>query len=286
MDAYTTSGRLLSVSEDGSTLLAEQGLYGADLSQEVSLTVSDLDPGGRTVRDIRFPAPASAAVLASEETPEGDVVLLPGQTPQASPDTGDFSLSSMGFDETGQFHIRLEFAPGYSDDGLLSVPYDQTGAQMGSIARRTSVEGGIDTAIKGVAPADVGRIGYIRVYGDYRGPEAPLTLSCAMPLTLTPVEQRSVAINRSIQGYMVRQVQLSPLGVTVFYSSTAEGRLFYGSGDVQVTLSEGEPPALELQFSGVTGGGEAYSIWTFVQPVELDSIAALSILGDAISLSQ
>ena len=53
-----------------------------------------------------------------------------------------------------------------------------------------------------------------------------------------------------------------------------------------MTLSGGEPPALELQFSGVTGDGEAYSIWTFAQPVELDSIAALSILGEAIPLSR
>lgn len=286
MNAYADGGEVLSVSEDGNTLLVERRLCGADFGRGVTLSISALDPGVRTVKDVRFQPPASAAALPCVETPEGETVLAPGQTPQASPDTGDFSISSMGFDGAGRLHIRLELAPGYLDDGLLSVPYDQTGAQMGSIAEITPVAGGIDTVIEGVTPADLGRIGYIRVYGDYRGPELPLQLSCTMPLTLEPVEQRPVAVNRSIQGYMVRQVQLSPLGVTVFYSSTAEGRLFYGSGDVQVTLSEGEPPALELQFSGVTGDGEAYSIWTFAQPVELDSIAALSILGEAIPLSQ
>ena len=38
----------------------------------------------------------------------------------------------MGFDGEGRFHIRLAMAEGFSNSGLLALPYNAAGEQMGS----------------------------------------------------------------------------------------------------------------------------------------------------------
>ena len=77
------------------------------------------------------------------------MVLKAGQTPQDSPDTADFSISSMGFDGQGRFHIRLTMAEGFTGDGLLAVPYDAGNEQMGSTLERIAVDGGMDCVVGG-----------------------------------------------------------------------------------------------------------------------------------------
>ena len=101
------------------------------------------NPKGFRIASLDEIPPDEIYVLDTETTAEGDVVLKAGQTPQDSPDTADFSISSMGFDGQGRFHIRLTMAEGFTGDGLLAVPYDAGDEQMGSTLERIAVDGGM-----------------------------------------------------------------------------------------------------------------------------------------------
>ena len=61
-----------------------------------TLTVTGLDPSYRYETGAAFRPPERAQTLETEEAAEGQAVLRAGQTPQASPDTEDFSISLHG----------------------------------------------------------------------------------------------------------------------------------------------------------------------------------------------
>ena len=93
---------------------------GALLDHETQETVMAMVPQFSET-EIGAPVPAPAEVpeepLETETTEDGDVVLKADQNPQTSPDTDVVCISSMGFDEEGNFHIRLAFAEGIT--GML-----------------------------------------------------------------------------------------------------------------------------------------------------------------------
>ena len=169
-EGLTGSGgsQVVSYDAESRTLLLEASAKGLDTSRAVTLELTGVDPGERYIQGAYFQPPADARALDTDATGEGAVVLSPGQTPQTSPDTADFTISSMGFDGQGRFHIRLAMAEGFDAGWLLAVPYDAAGEQMGSTLEQTAVDGGMDYVIGGVAPDDVADMASIRVYGAYR----------------------------------------------------------------------------------------------------------------------
>ena len=113
---------VLSWDAEAGRLLVEANLVGVGSGSAATLTVTGLDPSYRYETGAAFRPPERAQTLETEEAAEGQAVLRAGQTPQASPDTEDFSISSMGFDGEGRFHIRLAMAEGFSNSGLLALP--------------------------------------------------------------------------------------------------------------------------------------------------------------------
>ena len=208
----------------------------------------------------------------TETTAAGDVVLKAGQTPQASPDTADFSVSSMGFDGEGRFHIRLEMAEGFDAGWLLALPYNAAGEQMGTTQGKAAVDGGVDFVIGGVTPADGADMACIRVYGAYRGPEAAIEGSWTLPVTPEPAEERTLTLDRQAGPYRLDTLELSPLSAALTWSRTDGGQ---GHPSLQVTFRDGTQAPLEGK-----GGDLGRDYWIFTQPLALEEVASVTIAGE------
>ena len=144
---------VLSWDAEAGRLLVEASLVGVGSGSAATLTVTGLDPSYRYETEAAFFPPERAQTLETEEAAEGQAVLRAGQTPQASPDTEDFSISSMGFDGEGRLHIRLAMAEGFANRALLAVPYNAEQEQMGATLDQFAVDGGTDYVIGGITPA-------------------------------------------------------------------------------------------------------------------------------------
>ena len=268
--------RVLSLDEAAGQLLVEASLEGEDSGDASILTVTRLDPGYRYMKDARFQPPEAARTLESETLADGATVLRAGQTPQTSPDTADFSISSMGFDSQGRFHIRLAMAEGFANRALLAVPYNAEQEQMGSTLDQFAVDGGTDYVIGGITPADVADMESIRVYGAYRGPEEAIQGTWILPVTLEPAEQRTITLNRQVWPYRLDALELSPLSVALTWRRL-DGQP--GHPGIQVTLRDGTQAGLEVK--GGSGNPDySYDFWLFTEPVELDDISSVTIAGE------
>lgn len=277
----TLGCQVLSCEEATGQLLVEASAKGLGEGGAVTLEVSRFDPGYRYMESAQFQPPALAQVLRTQPGVEGLPVLTAGQTPQVSPDTADFSISSMGFDPQGGFHIRLAMAEGFSNSALLAVPYNADGAQMGSTLKTTAVPDGVDCLIGGIGPEDVAAIEVIRVYGAYRGPEEPIQGTWTLPVTLEPAQQRVLTIDQAVGPYWLERATISPLSVSVQWRRL-DGQQSHPS--LQVTLRGGERAGLGM--TGGSGGQDGcYDFWLFTQPVELEDIASLTIAGETFPLS-
>ena len=275
--------KVISYDAGQNQLLVQVGLEGLDSGAAVQLEVSGFDPGYHYIQDARFQPPEAVLTLADQVTAEGDVVLKAGQTPQTSPDTEDVSISSMGFDGAGNFHIRLALAEGCSDKALLALPYDAAGEQMGDTGAQTAVEGGVDSLIEDITPADVADIAYIRVYGPYRSPEAVIEGTWALPVTLEPADQITIPLERALDGgAYVERIQVSNLSAVVFYRG---GEREYVS--LRVTDTQGQSVYVPLSFKSLDEDTAlSYAIYRFEAPVELDDIVSVTVGGETFPVAR
>ena len=275
--------KVISYDAGQNQLLVQVGLEGLDSGAAVQLEVSGFDPGYHYIQDARFQPPEAVLTLADQVTAEGDVVLKAGQTPQTSPDTEDVSISSMGFDGAGNFHIRLALAEGCSDKALLALPYDAAGEQMGDTGAQTAVEGGVDSLIEDITPADVADIAYIRVYGPYRSPEAVIEGTWALPVTLEPADQITIPLERALDGgAYVERIQVSNLSTVVFYRG---GEREYVS--LRVTDTQGQSVYVPLSFKSLDEDTAlSYAIYRFEAPVELDDIVSVTVGGETFPVAR
>ena len=264
--------RVLSWDQEAGQLLVEASAVGVGGGSATALEVTAVDPGERYIQEALFQPPALAKPLDTEITAAGDVVLKAGQTPQASPDTADFSVSSMGFDGEGRFHIRLEMAEGFDAGWLLALPYNAAGEQMGTTQGKAAVDGGVDFVIGGVTPADGADMACIRVYGAYRGPEAAIEGSWTLPVTPEPAEERTLTLDRQAGPYRLDTLELSPLSAALTWSRTDGGQ---GHPSLQVTLRDGTQAPLEGK-----GGDLGRDYWVFSQPLALEEVASVTIAGE------
>ena len=268
-EGLTGSGGSQVVSYDAGsrTLLLEASAKGLDTSRAVSLELTGVDPGERYIQGAYFQPPADARALDTDTTGEGAVVLSPGQTPQTSPDTADFTISSMGFDGQGRFHIRLAMAEGFDAGWLLAVPYDAAGKQMGSTLEQTAVDGGMDYTIGGVAPDDVADMASIRVYGAYRGPE--------------PAEQRVIPVGRTLEGgFYVERIEVSGMNIAVYYRGGDKDWFVVWATD-KSGVRTGVPMGM---MSAGAEDGLNLGLWSFETPAALDELASVTLLGETFPL--
>lgn len=216
-------------------------------------------------------------------TEEGDIVLLPGQTPRYSNDCEGVSISSMGFDASGRFHVRLALEEGYTGAALSVMP--ESKSQPGSAiyqadSVKTEVEDGYDIMFPALSADKLSDLDSLRIYGGYRGPEARIEGEWRVPVALEPVEQREIAVNRQIGPFHVERLVVSPLSVAVFYSGRDEkGSFLY---QLAVELDGGSRAGITGNMASVGSGGEesAFSLFPFDEPVDLESISSLKLLGE------
>ena len=209
------------------------------------------------------------------------MVLSPGQTPQTSPDNADFTISSMGFDGQGRFHIRLAMAEGFDAGWLLAVPYDAAGEQIGSTLEQTAVDGGMDYTIGGVAPDDVADMASIRVYGAYRGPEAAIEGEWSLPVELEPAEQRVIPVGRTLEGgFYVERIEVSGMNIAVYYRGGDKSWFVVWATDKN-GVRTGVPMGM---MSAGAEDGLNLGLWSFETPAALDELASVTLLGETFPL--
>ena len=282
-EGLTGSGgsQVVSYDAESRTLLLEASAKGLDTSRAVSLELTGVDPGERYIQGAYFQPPADARALDTDTTGEGAVVLSPGQTPQTSPDTADFTISSMGFDGQGRFHIRLAMAEGFDAGWLLAVPYDAAGKQMGSTLEQTAVDGGMDYTIGGVAPDDVADMASIRVYGAYRGPEAAIEGEWSLPVELEPAEQRVIPVGRTLEdGFYVERIEVSGMNIAVYYRGGDKSWFVVWATDKN-GVRTGVPMGM---MSAGAEDGLNLGLWSFETPAALDELASVTLLGETFPL--
>ena len=282
-EGLTGSGgsQVVSYDAESRTLLLEASAKGLDTSRAVSLELTGVDPSERYIQGAYFQPPADARALDTDTTGEGAVVLSPGQTPQTSPDTADFTISSMGFDGQGRFHIRLAMAEGFDAGWLLAVPYDAAGKQMGSTLEQTAVDGGMDYTIGGVAPDDVADMASIRVYGAYRGPEAAIEGEWSLPVELEPAEQRVILVGRTLEdGFYVERIEVSGMNIAVYYRGGDKSWFVVWATDKN-GVRTGVPMGM---MSAGAEDGLNLGLWSFETPAALDELASVTLLGETFPL--
>ena len=212
-----------------------------------------------------------------------NTVLIPGQTP-AELDTELFSLSSMGFDERGRFHIRIALEPGYALEGrVYATASSADGRNWQEGMEVTMLPDGEDILLPAITRENVSELQELELYGAYTGPESPIQGEWSLSLELDTVNTWTTADSWSAAcgGITITRVQLSPLGVVAWYSG--EGWL-HEAEYLQVEQKDGKSPTWEAP----TGGGDQAGgcvIWAFNEPVEPEDISSVTIRGVEIPLS-
>lgn len=279
LGGMSTGSRIVSYDADSNTLLMEVSATGIDTSQPLELVVEKIDPSSYMLWDSRFPAAVPEELLETETTEDGDVVLKAEQNPQTSPDTDVVRISSVGFDEEGNFHIRLAFAEGITGM-LLARPCGADGTPLANI-QAAEVEGGMDCLV--VEDFDPANLAYIQVYGPYRGPEQAIEGEWTLPLEIEAAEQKVVQVDRTLEdGVYVDRVEVSGMNIAVFFQSEDVDWF-----TLWITDRSGETIGVPLNYMNrrVNGTDTSCGLWSFETPMDLEDIASVTFLGETFPLT-
>lgn len=279
LGGMSTGSRIVSYDADSNTLLMEVSATGIDTSQPLELVVEKIDPSSYMLWDSRFPAAVPEKPLETETTEDGDVVLKAEQNPQTSPDTDVVRISSVGFDEEGNFHIRLAFAEGITGM-LLARPCGADGTPLANI-QAAEVEGGMDCLV--VEDFDPANLAYIQVYGPYRGPEQAIEGEWTLPLEIEAAEQKVVQVDRTLEdGVYVDRVEVSGMNIAVFFQSEDVDWF-----TLWITDRSGETIGVPLNYMNrrVNGTDTSCGLWSFETPMDLEDIASVTFLGETFPLT-
>lgn len=270
---------IVSYDADSNTLLMETSATGIDTSQPLELVVEKIDPASYWLQDIRVPAEVPEEPLATETTEDGDVVLKAEQNPQTSPDTDVVGISSLGFDEEGNFHIRLAYAEGITGM-LLARPCGADGMPLANI-QAAEVEGGMDCLV--VEDFDLAELAYIQVYGRYRGPEPAIEGEWTLPLEIEAAEQKVIPVGRTLEdGVYVDRVEISGMNIAVFFRSEDVNWFTLWATD-----STGETFGVPITYMnlGADPADLSCGLWSFETPMDLEDIASVTFLGETFPLT-
>lgn len=279
LGGMSMGSRIVSYDADSNTLLMEASATGIDTSQPLELVVEKIDPASYLLQDSRFPAEVPEEPLETETTEDGDVVLKADQNPQTSPDTDVVCISSLGFDEEGNFHIRLAFAEGITSM-LLARPCGGDGTPLANI-QAAKVEGGMDCLV--VEEFDLAELAYIQVYGLYRGPEPAIEGEWTLPLEIEAAEQEVIPVGRTLEdGVYVERVEVSGMNIAVFFQSEDVDWF-----TLWFTDRAGETIGVPLNYMNrrVNGTDMSCGLWHFETPMDLSDIASVTFLGETFPLT-
>lgn len=270
---------ILSYDADEKQFLVEASLSGVDSSLPLTLEVSGFDPSSRNVK-LEFPRPEEVHEVPTTME-NGSVVLLPGE--EAEEIAEGLYLSAMGFDQSGRFHIRLDYSEGYGEGSLHIQPQSIAEPQSARYQEGciyTELEGGLDFAYPKLTAADWGDVSDFYFYGIYSGPEEPIRGTWELPVTLEQSETRTVELDQVVGNFRIGQVEVSQLGVVVTYERlNGEPGWFT---NVQLIRTDGTAIPLEVELGSTLteNGRTAYTRWSMEEPVEnLEDLDYL-MLGD------
>lgn len=279
LGGMSMGSRIISYDADSNTMLMEASATGIDTSQPLELVVEEIDPASYMLWDSRFPTEVPEEPLKTETTENGDMVLKADQNPQTSPDTDMVRISSVGFDEEGNFHIRLAFTEGITGM-LLARPCGADGTPLANI-QAAKVEGGMDClVVEDFDPAD---LAYIQVYGPYRGPEPAIEGEWTLPLEIEAAEQKVVQVERILEdGVYVDRVEVSGMNIAVFFQSEDVDWF-----TLWITDRAGEIIGVPLNYMNrcVNGTDTSCGLWSFETPMDLEDIVSVTFLGDTFPLT-
>ena len=230
------------------------------------------------------------AVLPSQK-----VVLAPGQTPMAVDGTEEVRVSSMGFASDGCFHIRLEFAEGVEpvvDEGGSRAYSDLQGGEgdLWWVCQETLVEGGMDILFPLVKVENLEELQgcQARFYGDYTRPGEDIQGSWSTQFQMDDFPSTTLDWTGQLAGRQIEKVAVSPLTVTV-YSNDAGGfhgvELYAVKKDGSTTAAA--PGTGRYANPAANRGGEeweAFNTWKFEEPVDVEEIASLRLMGESIPM--
>lgn len=277
---------ILSYDADEEQFLVEASLLGVDSSMPLSLEVYEFDSASRMARVEQLPCPEEPQT-APTTTVNGSTVLLPGEAPEEIAE--GLYLSAMGFDQSGRFHIRLDYGEGYGEGSLHIQPQSIAEPQSARYQEGciyTELEGGLDFAYPKLTAADWGDVSDFYFYGIYSGPEEPIRGTWELPVTLEQSETRTVELDQVVGNFRVEQVEVSQLGVVVTYERlNGEPGWFT---NVQLIRTDGTAIPLEVELgSALTQDGQtAYTRWSMEEAVEnLEDLDYLMLGGVRVDLN-
>lgn len=232
--------------------------------------------------------------------PANRVVLAPEQNPMPLEGTEEMWISSMGFAEDGRFHIRLGFADGVVPRGSeeesswfysgLHASAGGNGDDWMSVCYETLVPGGMDVLFPLIHADNLEAVKDCEAhfYGEYARPGIVIEGSWNIDFQMEYYSSLVLDWTGELAGRRIDQVTLSPLSVTM--NSNDPGG--FHSTNLYAVMKNGATVTAEPskgRYSFRTPSGEkisnAFNTWKFAEPVDLEEVVSLSLMGETIPVS-
>ena len=270
----------------GMSTQAGEGYRTASCASVTGETLETL-PAGEEAQVIFKPSDLVGYEHLDAALPSRAVVLAPEQNPAPLEGTRDMWVSSMGFAGDGCFHIRLGLREGVrpEEHGFFS-PLGVENEKL-YIYQQTLVEGGMDIVYPLLHREDLELIRgcEARFYGPYTRPGTVIEGTWTADFQLEHHPSRTLDWTGELAGRQVRQVNLSPLSVTM-HSDDPSG---FHSAVLYAVRRDGSTVAAEPgtgRYCNVSETGEpvweAFNTWKFEEPVDLEEVTALTLKGETI----
>lgn len=236
------------------------------------------------------PGDVEGAPYGNEVLPEEVVVLAPGQNRVPVQGSDDIWVSAMGIAGDGCFHVRLAFAEGVEaerDWNVAAFPRneeDYGAAHFTAMIRR--VENGLDILFPLLHAGEAERLDHIWFAGSYTRPGTEIAGGWSMDFPFVYHASKTLDWIGEIDGHQVTQATVSPLNVTMRIrgdSDIGEWR------DMTARLRDGTvvetSPGTSSHMNRAAWENdseeqwEIYSTWAFSEPVDVEDIVSLTVMG-------
>lgn len=292
--AYDSQRRTALFAENFNALDLARGLVNEQ--GEAELSFSTLVPGIRDIGAVNLPweqvtgEKLETLTLSASEcqwwniVPRAEsAVLEPEQTPAAL-DTELFSLSALGFDEAGSFHIQLRMADGIEvgDYGELYPSYpamDWTPAQSGQELHTAFRRNGAyyyDICLTELTADHFGHFRIDAICG--RVSEAPISGDWKLTFPLELLPSRAIVLAEQLNGQQINRITISATSVkkeALFSDTDRKTVLGY---QLSLYLDDGRVVTAPYEDSGRTWTktGECI-VWHLPRAVDPEAVVGIAI---------
>ena len=292
------AGMCLAYEKENDTALFAQKLDERDVAAEQqTLTYSCLLPSVQSVDGITLPWDLLTAerlktkTLTAEECEPSDMgepeeantVLEPEQTP-ADLDTDLLRLSSMGFDEAGEFHLQLAFSEGVGiipGTDLYTTCPEISWQNMLSINERHTVfvQNGVryfDLCMPALTDQYFGSFSIKGLLGKIVV-GTPVRGEWTLQFPLQKVPQREIALSGDLNGQILKSVTISATRVRKYAASADSSQRTVLGYPLSVYLDDGTVMTIPYDSAGRSADTDGEEIiWEFpyaIDPAQVEGIA-------------